>query len=826
MSSENRATPGAGGDAGAGLGVGQRRGPLVWLAALGAACAVAGPFLLSPFAVQVVGEGSVGVLRFGGRVLDKTKDPGFHFVLPYFYELAEVPVNVRTTEMKDVPCGTSGGVLVNFPTVEVVHRLHPASVVSTIKAFEDYEQAWLVPRVKHDVNKLCARMSLTETFTSSFDQLDEMIVANLKENVSMWVPGLMIIAARVAKPVIPPQLQADFVRVEEEISKLKVAHQHEQLVIRKAEMERSRQVMVAEKDREIGSMTTAREVEEKEAELHIQRIQDEMHVARSKDHSDAAGYSRLREAEGNERRLSPAFLELARQKALYQNLEAYYGDRMPEYIHDRPQRNQRQEQEQEQNERPHHLGGGGDSDDANIVVRGTAAFWRGMDSDDAARTAIKWSGAMLGQSLGTCILGSVVVLVLLRLGRAAAYGCLTVMYTDEPTCPCDASVFTFRLSKFNFPENSIADFEVELATCGEIGGAELLTSAGYYDKLNPENTPFVLDRHTIMANAPSCTAIICSPGDVLCFDPHMKGLRGQRIELSGADGGWYALVKDEHADLHINVRLTAPLPNELPGRQLVTGLSVMSEGHSLTIEVGDAHGIRTAGCIARVSPCLADGGLRIVVDGKEADELLGFASEVPVASGAISVSASNLPAEGRQLGGDQIWPLEREKNLQGRRALEATSGPSFEEWILGCDKMPASGWCALYVAENDLADLQSTHAIFRIDASAATVRLDAGISFQGGGEHVLDGRVLPDLELWQMGVGLGGLDVEDPLLSGILGETARPVYDESGRHVMEGFKAFRGTVEDYRGSGPLGTRFALLDERRTEPEGALWGALA
>ena len=31
--------------------------------------------------------------------------------------------------------------------------------------------------------------------------------------------------------------------------------------------------MIAEKNREIGSMTTAREVEEKEAGLHIQRIQ-------------------------------------------------------------------------------------------------------------------------------------------------------------------------------------------------------------------------------------------------------------------------------------------------------------------------------------------------------------------------------------------------------------------------------------------------------------------------------------------------------------------------------------------------------------------------
>lgn len=38
----------------------------------------------------------------------------------------------------------------------------------------------------------------------------------------MWVPGLMIVAARVAKPTIPRQLHGDFVRVEEEISKLKV----------------------------------------------------------------------------------------------------------------------------------------------------------------------------------------------------------------------------------------------------------------------------------------------------------------------------------------------------------------------------------------------------------------------------------------------------------------------------------------------------------------------------------------------------------------------------------------------------------------------------
>ncbi|CAM9857789.1 unnamed protein product [Ectocarpus sp. 4 AP-2014] len=352
------AAGGAGGNSGS-----AGRTTLVWLAVIGAVCAVAGPLLLSPYAIQSVGEGSVGVLRFGGKVLDEIKAPGYHFVLPFLYKLIEVPVNVRTTEVRQVPCGTSGGVLVHFPLVEIIHRLHPASVVSTLKAYEDYEQAWIVDRVRHDVNLLCARHSLHEVHIDKFDQLDDMLVASLKETASVWVPGLMIVAARVAKPIIPPQLHGDFVRVEEEISKLKVAHQHEQLVVRNAEMERSRQVMAAEKDRDIARMTMARQVEETEADLRIHQIQDEMHVARSKDHADAASYSKLREAEGNERRLSPAFLEQARQKALYQNLEAYYGNRMPEYV------------KVNSNSNSNRLDGGEGASVGSEAARGAAAFW-------------------------------------------------------------------------------------------------------------------------------------------------------------------------------------------------------------------------------------------------------------------------------------------------------------------------------------------------------------------------------------------------------------------------------------------------------------------
>jgi len=303
----------------------------------------------------------------------------------------------------------------------------------------------------------------------------------------------------------------------------------------------------------------------------------------------------------------------------------------------------------------------------------------------------------------------------------------------------------------------------------------------------------------------------CPNGDLDCGEPHMQGLLGQRIDWSGVDGGWYSLIKDDNADLHVNVRLTAPLPEEFPERQLMTSLSVISEGHSLVIEVKNPYTTDTDGCPDGVSPCLANGGLRIIVDGQEEDELFQFSRQAPVADGTISVSASNLPVECRQFGGDRIWARLYQEMIEGRRQLRG--GESLEEWILRYDSMAAPGWCAKYIAENDLADLQSTHAIFKIETSTVTVRLNAGVNHQGDGELNWDGRVLPHLEFWQMDVGMEGLDVDNPALSGLTGETARPVYDENGKAIMEGLDAFRGTVEDYRVSGALGVHFPLLDEK-------------
>ena len=289
----------------------------------------------------------------------------------------------------------------------------------------------------------------------------------------------------------------------------------------------------------------------------------------------------------------------------------------------------------------------------------------------------------------------------------------------------------------------------------------------------------------------------------------MQGLRGQRINWSGVDGGWYCLVKDQDADFQVNVRLTAPQPEDFPDRQLVTGLSVLSDGNSLVVEVKDPYTTVTSGCSGEQPVCLANGGLSASVNGQEAGQLLRPTRDAYVADG-IDMSGSNLPVECRQFGGDKLWARMYAEMLRGKRQLLLNTEITFEDWVLSFDDMAAPDWCAKYIAEHGLSEVQSIHAIFKIMTPTVDLRLNAGFGYQDGGEINWDGRVLPALEFWQMDVGLDGLAIDNERLSGILGQTARPVVDKNGAEVMEGYGAMRGSVEDYRVSDALGTDFSLL----------------
>lgn len=56
-------------------------------------------------------------------MLSSTSIPGFHVMIPVVTTFRSVQVTMQTDEVKNVPCGTSGGVVIHFDRIEVVNIL-------------------------------------------------------------------------------------------------------------------------------------------------------------------------------------------------------------------------------------------------------------------------------------------------------------------------------------------------------------------------------------------------------------------------------------------------------------------------------------------------------------------------------------------------------------------------------------------------------------------------------------------------------------------------------------------------------------------------------
>lgn len=59
----------------------------------------------------------------GGALLPSVSQPGFHMMFPLLTSFRSVQVTLQTDEVKNVPCGTSGGVMIYFDRIEVVNIL-------------------------------------------------------------------------------------------------------------------------------------------------------------------------------------------------------------------------------------------------------------------------------------------------------------------------------------------------------------------------------------------------------------------------------------------------------------------------------------------------------------------------------------------------------------------------------------------------------------------------------------------------------------------------------------------------------------------------------
>ncbi len=212
-----------------------------------------------------VHEGHVGVYWRGGALLPTVTKPGFHLKLPIITSMAEIQVSVQTDAVTDIPCGTSGGVLIHFATVEVVNRLAATMVYETIKNYTvHYDKTWIFDKIHHEINQFCSSHSLQEVYIDLFDTLDESLAQALQRDASVWAPGIEIIAVRVTKPRIPEQIRRNYEAMEAEKTKLLIAEQVQRVVEKEAETERKRSTIEAQMRADVSKITMERMILEKQ----------------------------------------------------------------------------------------------------------------------------------------------------------------------------------------------------------------------------------------------------------------------------------------------------------------------------------------------------------------------------------------------------------------------------------------------------------------------------------------------------------------------------------------------------------------------------------
>ncbi|XP_063694363.1 erlin-2-B-like [Bolinopsis microptera] len=246
--------------------------------------------LLMQFSLHKVEEGNVA----GGALLQTTASPGYHFMMPFITSTKAVQVTTQTDEVKDIPCGTSGGVMIYFDRIEVVNRLKSDSgtVLSVVRDFSaDYDKPLIFDKVHHEVNQFCSTQNLHSVYIDLFDQIDENLKIALQKDLIQVAPGLEIVGVRVTKPKIPEAIRRNYELMEAERTKLLIATEKQKVIEKEAETERKRAIIEAQKQAEVANITYSQRIMEKDSQRKMSVIEDSTNLARSRSQADAEYYA-------------------------------------------------------------------------------------------------------------------------------------------------------------------------------------------------------------------------------------------------------------------------------------------------------------------------------------------------------------------------------------------------------------------------------------------------------------------------------------------------------------------------------------------------------
>lgn len=293
------------------------------------------------FGAHEVPTGHIGVYTRFGALQKGYSSPGLSFMMPFVTRVDNVEMRMQTDVVRDVPCGSSGGIMAYFERIEVVNVLAQSHAWSTIERFgPNYDRFIVYDRVAHEIAQFCSRNSLQQIYIDKFDELDESLAEALQAASDEWDTGVQIIAVRVTRPTIPTKIQDNYLAMAEQETRLRVAVEQAKVAEREERTKQMRARIAAEQEKEVAIIESTREKEvavirverhiaEKEGEQRVAEISDLMHLARERAMADAKAYAIEREADAMRQRLTPEFLKYTLFTSVANNTKVYFGQDIP-----------------------------------------------------------------------------------------------------------------------------------------------------------------------------------------------------------------------------------------------------------------------------------------------------------------------------------------------------------------------------------------------------------------------------------------------------------------------------------------------------------------
>ncbi|XP_037033603.1 erlin-2-B-like [Bradysia coprophila] len=275
-------------------------------------------------------EGHVGVYFRAGALLPVTSKPGIHLLTPFLTSYRSIQVTLQTDEITNVPCGTSGGVMIYFDRIEVVNILRADSVLDIVRNYTaDYDRSLIFDKIHHELNQFCSRHTLHEVYIALFDRIDEDLKVALQTDLNEMAPGLKILNVRVTKPKIPNVIAKNYELMESEKTQLLISIEHQRVVEKNAETERKKAIIEAEKQSQVSKIQYDQKIMEKESVQRMEQIENQIQSDRYRSQADSELYIAQQKAIANQDLLTPQYLELKKYEAIALNNKIYFGEKIP-----------------------------------------------------------------------------------------------------------------------------------------------------------------------------------------------------------------------------------------------------------------------------------------------------------------------------------------------------------------------------------------------------------------------------------------------------------------------------------------------------------------